>query len=100
MASEKFLSTINEPNTVITPIDSAIRFPEILDILAGRYITFRCDTIGRRCEGKSSRPPTMLSVRTSELGAIRPGLVLPSRDTVAKLPGKGDRISSRDRRPG
>lgn len=37
MASEKFLSTIRDPNTAITPIDSAIRFPEILDILAERY---------------------------------------------------------------
>ncbi|SDH20032.1 hypothetical protein [Bosea robiniae] len=37
MATEKFLSTINDPNTAITPIDTAIRFPEILDMLAERY---------------------------------------------------------------
>lgn len=37
MANEKFLSTITDPNTAITPIDTAIRFPEILDMLAERY---------------------------------------------------------------
>ncbi len=33
----KFLSTINDPNTVVTAIDTAIKFPEILDILFERY---------------------------------------------------------------
>jgi hypothetical protein len=41
MASEKdktrFLCTIEDANTVITPIDSAIRFPEILSILRDKY---------------------------------------------------------------
>jgi hypothetical protein len=35
--SEKFLETIGDPNSVITPIDTAIRFPEILEILLAKY---------------------------------------------------------------
>lgn len=35
--SERFLSTINDPNTVITPIDTALRFPEILEVLLAKY---------------------------------------------------------------
>jgi hypothetical protein len=33
----RFLCNIADPNTVITPIDSAIRFPEILSILLDKY---------------------------------------------------------------
>jgi hypothetical protein len=35
--SDNFLSTIAEPLTVTTPIDSTIRFPEILTILSKKY---------------------------------------------------------------
>lgn len=35
--AEGFLSKINDPNTVITPIDTAIRFPEILAVLLAKY---------------------------------------------------------------
>jgi hypothetical protein len=37
MTEEKFLCRIEDPNTVITPIDTAIRFPEILSILLEKY---------------------------------------------------------------
>jgi hypothetical protein len=37
MASHKFLSNIADPNTVITPIDTAIRFPEILTACQTKY---------------------------------------------------------------
>lgn len=33
----KFLYGINDPNTIITPIDAAIRFPEILDACLEKY---------------------------------------------------------------
>lgn len=33
----KFLRTINDPNAVITPIDSAVRFPEILEVCREKY---------------------------------------------------------------
>jgi hypothetical protein len=37
LSSNQFLSSIADPNTVITPIDSTIRFPEILDELLEKY---------------------------------------------------------------
>lgn len=37
MIANKFLCGIEDPNTVITPIDTAIRFPEILAILLSKY---------------------------------------------------------------
>jgi hypothetical protein len=37
MSEDSFLRSINDPNTVITPIDTAIRFPEILSILLNKY---------------------------------------------------------------
>lgn len=33
----KFLSTISDPNCIITAIDSTVRFPEILDVLKDKY---------------------------------------------------------------
>lgn len=35
--TDSFLSKIDDPNTVITPIDTAIRFPEILEVLLAKY---------------------------------------------------------------
>lgn len=35
--ADSFLSKIEDPNTVITPIDTAIRFPEILEVLLAKY---------------------------------------------------------------
>jgi hypothetical protein len=37
MTDKKFLTTISEVSKIITPIDSAIRFPEILEILYEKY---------------------------------------------------------------
>ncbi len=37
MSEDRFLHSIRDPNTVITPIDTAIRFPEILSILLNKY---------------------------------------------------------------
>lgn len=37
MSSSNYLNTIADPNTVITPIDSTIRFPEILTDLLEKY---------------------------------------------------------------
>ncbi|TCM46313.1 hypothetical protein C8J36_11916 [Rhizobium sp. PP-F2F-G48] len=37
MNDTKFLKTITDVNKIITPIDSAIRFPEVLDILYEKY---------------------------------------------------------------
>ncbi|CAA9889500.1 conserved hypothetical protein [Candidatus Methylobacter favarea] len=37
MTENKFLCNIEDPNTIITPIDTAIRFPEILEILLNKY---------------------------------------------------------------
>jgi len=37
MTEKKFLCSIEDPNTVITPIDTAIRFPEILAIMLEKY---------------------------------------------------------------
>lgn len=35
--ADRFLCTIEDPNTVITPIDTAIRFPEIMEVLLSKY---------------------------------------------------------------
>lgn len=35
--ADSFLSKIDDPNTVITPIDTAIRFPEIMEVLLAKY---------------------------------------------------------------
>lgn len=35
--ADRFLTTINDPNTVVTPIDTALRFPEILEVLLAKY---------------------------------------------------------------
>jgi hypothetical protein len=48
MSGHKFLRTIADPNTCITPIDTAIRFPEILEELYEKYegdITLFCRLI-------------------------------------------------------
>lgn len=37
MSGHKFLCTIKDPNTCVTPIDTAIRFPEILEELYAKY---------------------------------------------------------------
>lgn len=37
VSSSSFLSTINDPDSVVTPIDSTIRFPEILTDLHAKY---------------------------------------------------------------
>ena len=39
MAEQSFLRTISDVNRIITPIDSTIRFPEILDALIDKYGT-------------------------------------------------------------
>ena len=35
--ADSFFSRVENPNTVITPIDTAIRFPEILEVLLAKY---------------------------------------------------------------
>lgn len=35
----KYLCNINDPNSVVTPIDAAIRFPEVLDTCLKKYAT-------------------------------------------------------------
>ncbi len=37
MSGHKYLCTIKDPNTCVTPIDMAIRFPELLDELYAKY---------------------------------------------------------------
>ena len=37
MADDKFLRTITDVSKIITPIDSTIRFPEILEVLIDKY---------------------------------------------------------------
>jgi hypothetical protein len=37
MLAKSFLRSISDPSKIITPIDSAIRFPEVLDILREKY---------------------------------------------------------------
>lgn len=35
--ADSFLFKIDDPNTVITPIDTAVRFPEIMEVLLAKY---------------------------------------------------------------
>lgn len=35
--ADRFLTTIKDPNSVVTPIDTALRFPEILEVLLAKY---------------------------------------------------------------
>lgn len=37
MSKHKFLSQITDISKVITPIDSTIRFPEVLQVLVNKY---------------------------------------------------------------
>lgn len=40
MSEQNFLRTISDVSKIITPIDSSVRFPEILDILIDKYDNF------------------------------------------------------------
>lgn len=68
MTDTKFLKTISEVSKIITPIDSAIRFPEILDILYEKYsgpIDIFCQLIN---ESESSAD-VLKSIRSPERDA-------------------------------
>lgn len=68
MSDAKFISTINDPNSIITPIDNAIRFPEILDILMAKYekdIQLFCSLI----ESSSSSGELLDKIRSNSIAS-------------------------------
>jgi hypothetical protein len=65
MPNIRFFRTISDPSKVITPIDSTIRFPEVLDILIDKYddaIDIFCDLIST----SSSSADILVKIRTTE----------------------------------
>jgi hypothetical protein len=68
MTDNKFLKTISDHSKIITPIDSTIRFPEILDILMDKYddaINTFCDLI-RESESSSE---ILIKIRSAEINS-------------------------------
>jgi hypothetical protein len=68
MSDTKFISTINDPNSIVTPIDNAIRFPEILDILMAKYeqdIKLFCTLI----ESSSSSGELLDKIRSNSIAS-------------------------------
>lgn len=62
-----FLETIRDPRTVITPIDSTIRFPEVLTALLEKYeadIDLFCDLV-QKCDDSSDLLRKIRSTRFS-----------------------------------
>jgi len=65
MPNDSFFRTIADPSKVITPIDSTIRFPEVLDILIDKYddaIDIFCDLI----KSSDSSADVLVKIRTTE----------------------------------
>lgn len=65
MSNTSFFRTISDPSKIITPIDSTIRFPEVLDILIEKYsdaIDVFCDLI----ENSESSADVLVKIRSSE----------------------------------
>jgi len=65
MPNDSFFRTIADPSKVITPIDSTIRFPEVLDILIAKYddaIDIFCDLI----KNSNSSSDVLKKIRTTE----------------------------------
>jgi len=85
MAGENFLRSIRDRNSVITPIDSAIRFPEILHILLERY----ADDINLFCKliNKSNSSADLLhKIRSENInGETRMSLLKMFRRCVAPV---------------
>ena len=64
MSDNNFLRTISDPTRIITPIDSTIRFPEMLDLLIEKYdnaINIFC----RLVEESESSADILRKIRTS-----------------------------------
>ncbi len=64
MPNDSFFRTIADPSKVITPIDSTIRFPEVLDILIDKYddaIDIFCDLI----KNSDSSADVLVKIRTT-----------------------------------
>lgn len=68
MSNNNFLRTIADPSKIITPIDSTIRFPEVLDILIEKYdnaIDIFCDLI----KEADTSAEVLVKIRSSERAA-------------------------------
>lgn len=64
MPNDSFFRTIADPSKVITPVDSTIRFPEVLDILIDKYddaIDIFCDLI----KSSNSSADVLVKIRTT-----------------------------------
>ncbi len=64
MSEQSFLRTITEVSRVITPIDSTIRFPEIVDILVDKYGT-AIDTFCQLILESSSSADVLRKIRSA-----------------------------------
>jgi len=65
MPNDSFFRTISDPSKIITPIDSTIRFPEVLDILIDKYddaIDIFCDLI----KNSDSSADILVKIRTTK----------------------------------
>jgi len=68
MTNDSFFRTISDPSKIITPIDSTIKFPEVLDILIAKYddaIDIFCDLI----KTSDSSADILAKIRTTERAA-------------------------------
>jgi hypothetical protein len=68
LENDNFFRTISDPSKVITPIDSTIRFPEVLDVLIEKYddsISVFCDLI----EQADSSAEVLIKIRSLDRSA-------------------------------
>ena len=68
MEDKNFLRQITDVNKIITPIDSTIRFPEVLDILLEKYSDY-IDLFCQIIQKSTSSAEVLRSIRSSERDA-------------------------------
>lgn len=68
MSKHSFLRTISDLSKIITPIDSTIRFPEVLDILTDKYDD-AIDVFCQLVEDSESSAEVLEKIRTSDRNA-------------------------------
>ena len=72
MGQQSFLRTISDVGRIVTPIDSTIRFPEIIDVLVEKYGT----AIGTFCQ--------LISESSSSADVLRK-IRSPNRDPAERM---------------
>lgn len=65
MCADNFLRTISNLSKIITPIDSTVRFPEVLDLLIGKYDN-TIDVFCQLIEESESSAEVLRKIRTTD----------------------------------